>query len=170
MKNRVQALGLVLCVAVGLLIGARVVSAHHSDAVYDMTTVVLVEGTVTEHLLVNPHQIIRMTTKSPSGKTIVWQLVGANVLSVRKDGWTKDTLKPGAQVKVWGFPYRDGQPVMTWNMMIRKSDGKSLPISGAKHDKLARYLATYGKKELSPDEYQLFLKELSPEMRTRAGL
>ena len=38
---------------------------------------------------------------------------------------------------VFGFAYRDGKPNMTW-MRIVRADGKMLPISGAKNDKLAR--------------------------------
>ena len=76
--------------------------------------------------------------------------------STKSVGWTQDTLKPGDGVTVWGFAYRDGRPNMTWNRIVG-ADGKMLPMpGGAKVDKLARYLAVYGKDQLSPEDYEAF--------------
>ena len=149
----------VFAVAIGLLMAASSVWAHHSDAVYDMTQMKIIKGTVTEHQFINPHQIIKMKVKEEDGKVVPWVLVGAAVSANREAGWTKDTLKTGEEVTAWGFPYRDGKPNMTW-MRIVKADGKSLPISGAKNDKLARYLGTYGKAQLSSEDYEVFKKSL----------
>ena len=158
MKNKV---GVVFSLAVGLFIGSGPVWAHHSDAVYDMTRIAIIQGSITEHLYVNPHQIIKMKVKDASGKVTPWVLVGANVGANRGAGWTKETLKPGDEVKVFGFPYRDGRPNMTW-MRIIGPDGKMLPMPpGAKNDKLARYLTTYGKEQLSPEDYEVFKKSLN---------
>jgi hypothetical protein len=134
--------------------------AHHSDAVYDMTRIKSVKGTVTEHQFINPHQIIKLKAKNPDGTVTPWILVGAAVSATRASGWTKDTLKAGDEVQVFGFAYRDGKPNMTW-MRIITADGKMLPISGAKNSKLARFLGVYGKDQLSPEDYELFKKSLT---------
>jgi len=49
---------------------------------------------------------------------------------------------------------------MTWNRIIG-TDGKMLPMpGGAKVDKLARYLAVYGKDQLTPEDYEAFKKSV----------
>ena len=149
-------LGAVCSVAVGLIIATGLLWAHHSDAVYDMTRIVKIHGTVTQHMFVNPHQIVKMKVTDERGNVTPWILVGANVGSNRAAGWKKDTLKPGDEVTVWGFAYRDGKPNMTWNRIVQ-ANGKLVPMpGGAKNEKLGRFLATYGKEQLSPEEYEEF--------------
>jgi len=157
MRNKT---GLIFGLGVGLALSSGWAWAHHTDAVYDMTRMTVVKGTVTQHDLVNPHQIIRMKAKDANGDVTVWTLVGAAVSANREAGWTKETLKPGDEITALGFAYRDGKPNMTW-MRIVTADGKLLPISGAKNDKLARYLETYGKEQLSPEDYEVFKKSLT---------
>ena len=157
MRNKA---GLLYGLGLWLVLSSGLVWAHHSDAVYDMTRMTILQGTVTEHQFVNPHQVIRMKVRDSSGAVTLWTLVGAVVSANRAAGWTKDTLKAGDEVKAYGFPYRDGKPIMTW-MRIVKADGKILPISGAKNDKLERYLETYGKNQLSPEDYEVFKKSLT---------
>ena len=152
--------GLIFAVAAGLVLSTGSLWAHHSDAVYDMSRMTILKGTVTEHAFINPHQIIRVKVKDGNGDVTPWTLVGAAVSANRAAGWTKEMLQPGDAVTVFGFAYRDGKPNMTW-MRIVKGDGKLLPISGAKNDKLARYLATYGKEQLTPEDYEVFKKSLT---------
>ena len=153
-------LGFIFALGVSLLLAGGSLWAHHSDAVYDMTRITVMNGTVTEHEFINPHQVIRMKVKDAEGNVTMWTLIGAAVSANRAAGWSKETLKAGDDVKVFGFAYRDGKPNMTW-MRIVKADGKMLPISGAKNDKLARYLGTYGKEQLSPEDYEVFKKSLT---------
>ena len=152
--------GLILGLGLGLVWSSGLGWAHHSDAVYDMTRMTILKGTVTEHAFINPHQVIRMKVRDSNGVVTPWTLVGAAVSANRAAGWTKDMLKVGDEVTVFGFAYRDGKPNMTW-MRIVRADGKMLPISGAKNDKLARYLATYGKEQLTPEDYEVFKKSLT---------
>jgi hypothetical protein len=155
--NKIVAL--VLGVAAGL-VTAGPVWGHHSEAVYDITRLKMVKGTITEHMLVNPHQMIKMRSRAADGSYTSWVLVGANVSSNRSVGWTKETLKPGDEITAWGFAYRDGKPNMTW-MRIMTSEGKILPIAGNKNDKLSRFLGTYGKDQLSPEDYEAFKRSIN---------
>jgi hypothetical protein len=148
-------------VAVGFLMAAGPVWAHHSDAVYDLTRLVKIKGTIAEHRLSNPHQIIRIKVKAANGQVTVWELVGASVSRHRDVGWTQNTIQPGEEVTVWGFPFRDGRPNLQWER-IEKADGKPLPVPpGAIHDKLARYLSTYGKDQLSAQDFETLKKSVS---------
>ena len=69
--------------------------AHHGSAAYDMSKTVTVTGTVTDFQFVNPHVLISMDVKDPSGKMEKWEgeLTSPNHLA--RAGWTKSTLKPG---------------------------------------------------------------------------
>ena len=144
-------LGAVFSVAIGLLMATGSLWAHHSDALYDMSRLKVIKGTVTKHQLLNPHQVIRMKVKDADGKVTPWILIGAAVKGQREEGWTKDTLKPGDEVTVWGFAYRDGGPRMTWNR-IDKADGTP-PMYKARNEKVARWLRVYGKHQLSKEDY-----------------
>ena len=159
MKLKLSIAGLM---ALGMFAAATEVRAHHSDAVYDMTQMKVLKGMVTEHQFINPHQIIKLKVKDADGKVTPWILVGAAVSANRDAGWTRDTLKAGEEITVYGFPYRDGKPNMTW-MRIVNSQGKLLPISGAKNDKLGRYLGTYGKEQLSREDYEVFRESIKNE-------
>lgn len=150
----------VIAWAVSFLVSASALRAHHSDAVYNQTQMVKLTGLVSEHQFINPHQVIKLKVKDANGQVTSWMLVGAAVSKNIQAGWTKETLKAGDEVVVWGFQYRDGRPNMTW-MQMMKTDGKLLPIAGAKNDKLARYLATYGKQQLSAEDYEVFQKALT---------
>ena len=153
-------LGAVCSVAVGLLMAAGSLWAHHSYAVYDMARLKIVKGTVTTHQFNNSHQIIRMKERDDDGKVTPWILVGAAVSANRAAGWNKDTLKTGEAITVYGFTYRDGRPNMTW-MRIIKDNGNMLPISGTKNSKLGRCLRTYGKDPLSKEDYEIFEKSMT---------
>ncbi len=156
--------------AVGLLMVTGSLWAHHSDAVYDQTRLVNIKGTITKHMFVNPHQVIGMKVRDADGRVTKWTLIGAAVSRSRAAGWSKTSIVPGDAVDVWGFQYRDGSPNMTWMRML-KDNSDQLPISGAKNDKLARYLGTYGKEQLSEEDFEALKKAITwigdPETRQR---
>ena len=80
----------------------------------------------------------------------------ALLANVRGELINRADLKPGDEVTVWGFAYRDGKPNMTWNRIVQ-ANGTLVPMpGGAKNEKLGRFLATYGKEQLSPEEYEEF--------------
>ena len=147
-------------VAVGFLMATGSLWAHHSDAVYDMTRLKIIKATVTQHMMVNPHQIIKAKVRDADGRVTPWIIIGAAVKAHMETGWTQDTLKSGDAITIAGFAYRDGRPNMTW-MRILTDSGKMLPITGAKNSKLARYLGKYGKDQLSAEDYAVYKKSLN---------
>lgn len=104
------------------------VFAHHGSAAYDMSKTVTVTGTVTDFQFVNPHVLISMDVKDPSGKVEKWEgeLTSPNHLA--RAGWTKSTLKPGDQVSLTGGPAKSGSPTM-WIRKIMK-DGEEVSLGG----------------------------------------
>ncbi len=87
-------------------------SAHHgTSTVYDLYQVVSVAGTVTDFQFVNPHVLIFFEVTEPGGAVVTWSAGLTSPLRVaRSDGWSRDTLKPGDQISITGFPARNGAP------------------------------------------------------------
>ena len=68
--------------AVGLLVAAVPVGAHHAFAAeFDSTKPVKLRGTVTKMEWINPHSWIHMDVKSPDGKVISWMIEGGSQLA-----------------------------------------------------------------------------------------
>ena len=104
------------------------VFAHHGSAAYDMSKTITVTGRVTDFQFVNPHVLISMDVKDPSGKVEKWEgeLTSPNHLA--RAGWTKSTLKPGDEITWVGGPAKSGSPTM-WIRKITK-DGQEVSLGG----------------------------------------
>ena len=103
--------------------------AHHGTANYDTEKSVSVKGSVTDFQFVNPHVLIYMQAKDPSGKMINWQgeLTSPNRLS--RTGWKRDTIKPGETITITGYPAKSGSPEI-WIQKVELADGTKLDTSG----------------------------------------
>jgi len=78
--------------------------AHHSFSMFDSTTMVTLEGTVSEFEYVNPHAWLHLTTTD----NIEWSIEMGGINAISRVGWTADTVKPGDQVTVQIHPMKDG--------------------------------------------------------------
>ena len=91
-----------------LLVPAVPVFAHHSfEAEYDSKKPLTVSGVVTKLEWTNPHARFYVDVKDESGKVSNWnfELGSPNVL--RRQGWTRESLKVGDQVTVEGYMAKD---------------------------------------------------------------
>jgi hypothetical protein len=83
--------------------------AHHSfEAEYDAKKPVEVKGIVTKMEWMNPHARFYIDVKDESGKVTNWnfELGSPNVL--KRQGWSRDSLKVGDMVTVEGYLAKDG--------------------------------------------------------------
>ena len=96
-----------LTVLAAVVLGSTV-SAHHSDAGVDMTSIVAFEGTVKQFVWTNPHAYFVVESQQ-GGKVVQWevQMGATNILSRR--GWSRTTLLPGDKVTVRAHPAQDGR-------------------------------------------------------------
>lgn len=82
--------------------------AHHSTAAFDATTVVAIEGTVTQFRWINPHAAIKLEGKAsggfPDGAWTV-EMTAPNVLM--NSGWKRTSMKPGDKVTMYVNPLRN---------------------------------------------------------------
>jgi hypothetical protein len=87
--------------------------AHHSFAVHFVADkIVTVKGTVEEFTFHNPHGLLTLTAKDTSGVEQHWRIETNSPNILRRRGWSEDSIKPGDQVTVEGYPARDGSPSM----------------------------------------------------------
>ena len=108
-----------------LIVGAPA-AAHHGRASYS-DDIVTLEATVTEFRFVNPHVQIYFDITNDAGEIEHWQgeLTAPNRLA--RGGWTKDTLKPGDQIRISGRAARnEGQSVAINEILM--PDGEPAPL------------------------------------------
>jgi hypothetical protein len=98
-----------LSLAAGLLIAAMPLLAHHSFAAeYDSTKPVQLSGTVTKVEWMNPHARFYVDVKDENGNVTNWEFELGSPNGLLREGWNRDSLKPGDVVSVSGFRAKDG--------------------------------------------------------------
>jgi hypothetical protein len=111
-----------VCIA-ALCAGAPAV-AHHSFATFDMEKEVKLSGTVREFQWQNPHVWIYLIVKDGT-KSQVWEIEGSSLLGLKREGWSKDSFKPGDKVSITIHPKRDGSPGGSFIIGVT-AEGKTL--------------------------------------------
>jgi len=91
-----------------LLLIAIPISAHHGTSGYDMEKVITLNGTVTSFNWSNPHCLIHIDVKDSKGDMKDWILELAAPTLMTRNGWTKDSLKPGDEVVAETHPAKNG--------------------------------------------------------------
>lgn len=77
-----------------LLVFSAPVKAHHSAAGFDVSQIVVIDGTVVEYELRSPHSYV--TVEDHTGR--IWQLETDATPILARSGWTRDTFEPGDSV------------------------------------------------------------------------
>ena len=105
MSRRHTLAALVLAGGVGL---AQPVLAHHSFAAeYDSKKPVTLSGSVTKVEWTNPHARFYVDVKD-GGAVTNWELELGSPNGLMRNGWTRNSLKPGDMVSVEGYMAKDG--------------------------------------------------------------
>jgi hypothetical protein len=117
-----------LKVVIIVIVVSGLAFAHHGTAAYDTGKSTTVTGTVTDFQFANPHVQLSWDVKDENGDIQKWQgeITSPSQLA-RTGGWNKNSLKPGDEITVTGFPARNG----SHTMVIRKVllNGRELKIS-----------------------------------------
>jgi len=116
----------VLLAGLGLLCSAVPAVAHHSVAgEYDVNKPVTVKGKVSRVDWTNPHSRIYVDVTDSGGKVTTWNFELASLNSLRRNGWTQDSLKIGDKITAKGFAARANVPMANAGQVIL-ADGSPL--------------------------------------------
>lgn len=107
---------------------ASLAAAHHSPAMFDMNTSVVVEGTLTSLHWANPHTYLKIETRDQSGKAVVQEVEAGPTAVLFAGGVTEDSLHVGDEVMVRAAPHRRGPGNAVLGLEITKADGTVLPL------------------------------------------
>jgi hypothetical protein len=119
-----QAKFLVATAAVALLAPLVPLAAHHSFAAeYDADKPITLKGVVTKVEWTNPHARFYVDVKDAAGKVTNWNLELASPNVLKRQGWSRDSLKEGDQITVEGSMARDGSK-MANARAVTMADGK----------------------------------------------
>jgi len=112
---------LVLGVAAALLWSSSA-SAHHSFAMFDRKTEVVLTGIVKEFHWTNPHSYIQLLNDKDGQN---WTIEGGGVNGLAREGWKRDSIKPGDRISVHVHPLRSGAAgaELLW---VKRADGSIL--------------------------------------------
>ena len=87
-----------------LLASGLPVFAHHSGAAeFDSNKKIDLTGVVTKVEWTNPHAHFYMDVTDASGKVANWNLELASPNVLIRNGWTRNSIKPGDKVSVTGI-------------------------------------------------------------------
>ncbi len=130
MRRRLTGLAAAICVGLGLLI-APVIAHHASAPFYDPEARVEFEGTVTRWVFRNPHAFLFLDVEDENGQIVEWQVELGAPVSIRRVGWTPDTLQIGQRVLVRGQRSRAEGSHGVCCVRMTRPDGTPVTEGGA---------------------------------------
>ena len=129
---KTKSIALVTTVFVLLLAGLPALAHHSFSAEFDVNKPITLKGTVTKMEWMNPHIWFYIDVTDEGGKVEHWQCEGGPPNNLARNGWRKDSLKPGDQVTVEGFRARNANNTANARL-VTLPDGKKV-FSGSADD------------------------------------
>ena len=125
----VTAAGGVIIATASLLL-APVLAHHASGPFYDPENRVEIQGTVTRFVFRNPHAYLYVEVPEADGELIEWQVELGAPISLRRTGWTPDSLTPGTEVKMTGNKSRAEGSFGLCCVRMTRADGSPILSGG----------------------------------------
>lgn len=92
------------------LLACGAAQSHHSSAMFDKDTVREVRAVVREFQWANPHVWIQVLIPDENGEPQEWSIEGGGPNTLFRNGWRRDSFKPGEEITIRFNPMRDGSP------------------------------------------------------------
>ena len=103
------------------------VLGHHSPSVYDLGSVLTLQGTVRRYEWKNPHVYIYVEVEGePGSQPVEWELEGGSTPLMARGGWTDTTLASGDTVSARVNPNKNATTPNAWLLAVSKEDGTSV--------------------------------------------
>ena len=100
--------------------------SHHSFAVhFDGERTREVAGSVVEFRFRNPHGMVVLDASAARDGSEIWRIETNSPNILRRRGWSPDSIRPGDEVSITGFPARDGSLSMRV-YRVAFADGREL--------------------------------------------
>ena len=119
-------------VAIGVLAAAASFGvpaiAHHSQAMFDTSQEILVEGTVARLDWVNPHMYLIVETVGPDGEPALVEGEGLAITQALVDGLDREALQPGTPVVMRANPNLGGWGKQVRILDVTTEDGEIHPF------------------------------------------
>ena len=125
---------------------ASAVEAHHSvSAWFDTTSMVEVEGRVTDFRWQNPHVMFTLEVADAAGAAVPWAIETLSISGISRWGITQDLFKVGDRLRVAGNPARkDSRNIFVRNILL--PGGREIVLGGAAAIEKAAKAAAKAKK------------------------
>jgi hypothetical protein len=121
----------VLAAGAALLMSSSSVTAHHSfSAQYDADKPIEVKGAVAKVEWTNPHARVYIDVTMPGGQIETWNFEMASPNVLARNGWKRDSLKPGDRITVAGYLARAGERMAIAGSLVDAA-GKPMFASAA---------------------------------------
>ena len=114
-----------VCLVAALAVVGATLSAHHSAAVYENSSIVLKDVTMTGIVWANPHTLLTFDVRDANGNATTWNVESGSPSSLRRRGWNRNSVKTGDSATVELYPARNGAPVGRLAKIVF-SDGREL--------------------------------------------
>lgn len=85
--------------------------AHHGNSAYDEAHWIAISGTVTEFVWANPHCQIFLDVKDDKGAAVNWAIESQSPGILRRNNWTRTSVKAGDRITITLAPAKNGAPV-----------------------------------------------------------
>jgi Family of unknown function (DUF6152) len=126
MKTNLKQAVLFAALLAALMVTAGSAIAHHGFADYDMTRHETVAGKVRAFQWTNPHTWLWLDVPDGKGGVTLYAFEGMSPNYLGRRGWTRESLKPGDQITVSFFPFKDPSKKGGTLASATKSNGEVL--------------------------------------------
>lgn len=121
-----QALKFMVAAGVVGALSAPLVAHHSISAEFDTSKPITFTGKVTKVEWMNPHIYTNVEAKDPEGKVVTYRVEGGPPNSLFRQGWRRDTVKPGDTVTVSGIRAKIPSSMNIGVATITTAEGKVL--------------------------------------------
>jgi hypothetical protein len=127
MKKLLWMATLTAAVVAGIVIARTPAVAHHnSTPFYDDEQEVEAVGTVERFLFRNPHSFLFISGENEAGEAVEWEVELGAAVSMRRSGWTPETIAAGDPIRAVGNPSRAPGPYGMCCASLTRPDGSPI--------------------------------------------